>query len=299
MANGVYGIKRPADFNPLSAEVFYTYKENRSDINLTVNTLNAVDVLSPLQNPETDNYPVGGLYNLNLPTEFFGAKGHYTVYIRPREIQMNILDCGILTNRTDVRGVIFDLSQAPSELAQAFENNGLIGYRMEYRTDGSLGRKIPNLFRIITSNFRVEPISENTSTASQKTIRYRLNDNSSLVFCTITPSASNGIQANTLPFIGFAGQSVRLSNTFFDPVAIHIDVVEHDADTLAYAIYGNQTKSVSDGIITYYDEDNNIFRQVRDYDIKNEFNGNRLFNVRERLLQTDFTKNFDDIRTDD
>ena len=71
-------------------------------------------------------------------------------------------------------------------------------------------------------------------------------------------------------------------------------MVEHDSSTLAYALYGNQSKAVSSGIYTIYDNNNNIFKQYNLYEVKDEFN-ETLFEIRENKTDIDETLNFDDI----
>ena len=74
-----------------------------------------------------------------------------------------------------------------------------------------------------------------------------------------------------------------------------IEIVEHDISTLAIALYGNQTKSIDDGIYTIYDSDNNIYKQYNLFEVRDEFN-KLLFEVREdRLDNIDFSKNFTNI----
>ena len=86
-----------------------------------------------------------------------------------------------------------------------------------------------------------------------------------------------------------------LSNTFFNPTTIEVDMVEHDDTTLAYALYGNQSKSVSDGIYTIYDKSDNIYKQFNLFEVKDEFN-ETLYEIREERDEIDDTKNFDDIQ---
>ena len=72
-------------------------------------------------------------------------------------------------------------------------------------------------------------------------------------------------------------------------------MVEYDVDTLAIALYGNQTKSIDDGIYTIYDSNNNIFRQYNLFEIRDQFN-ELLYEVREnRGDNIDFSKNFSTI----
>ena len=78
-------------------------------------------------------------------------------------------------------------------------------------------------------------------------------------------------------------------------MAIEIQVAEQDLDTLGIALYGNQTKSIEDGIYTIYDYQNNIYQQYNLYEIRDEFNA-LLFEVRQnRGTNIDFSKNFTNI----
>jgi hypothetical protein len=78
-------------------------------------------------------------------------------------------------------------------------------------------------------------------------------------------------------------------------MTIEVEVAEHDLDTIAIALYGNQTKSIDDGIYTIYDNNNNIYRQYNLYEIRDNFN-NLLYEVRQdRGDNIDFSKNFSNI----
>ena len=71
-----------------------------------------------------------------------------------------------------------------------------------------------------------------------------------------------------------------------------IEIAEHDFSTIALALYGNQTKSMEDGIYTIYDTSNNIYKQYNLYEIRNEFN-ELLYEVRQdRGNNIDYSKNF-------
>jgi hypothetical protein len=71
-------------------------------------------------------------------------------------------------------------------------------------------------------------------------------------------------------------------------------MVEHDTTTLAYALYGNQSKAVSQGIYTIYDNNNNIYKQYNLYEVKDELN-ETLYEIREERTNIDETLNFDTI----
>ena len=72
-------------------------------------------------------------------------------------------------------------------------------------------------------------------------------------------------------------------------------MAEHDIDTLAIALYGNQTKSIEDGVYTLYDTSGNIYKQYNLFEIRDTFN-ELLYEVRqERDQNIDFSKNFTNI----
>jgi Mg2+ and Co2+ transporter CorA len=71
-------------------------------------------------------------------------------------------------------------------------------------------------------------------------------------------------------------------------------MVQHDASTLAHALYGNQTKAVAPGIYTIYDENNNIYKQFNLYEIKDQFNST-LYEVREERTNIDESLNLNNI----
>jgi hypothetical protein len=207
-----------------------------------------------------------------------------------------ITDCGVLSALPSVKGIIIDLSNVPSNFLNKFVPQGLVGYRVEYlNNDGS---KIPNFFRIITSSFYCEPVITNQTNTNQKSIRYRYVDGqTNLIFLTLSPSSSPTNKPNATPFIGQPNQQIIITNTFFNPITIDIEMVEYDISSLAIALYGNQTKSIDDGIYTIYDSDNNIYRQYNLFEIRDQFN-DLLYEVRQnRNENIDFGKNFNSIVT--
>ena len=294
MATGNYGTVRPADVNPSDVDIFYTYTPNRESApTIPIQRLNPTSVLTPLRHPDDINgtLPVfGGLYNLTLPASNFSSKGFYTVVIRPREIRIPITDCGTLSSFPNIKGLVFNKAELPNDLTS---NDALVGYMVEYYNDS--GNKIPNFFRIITSANSSEAVSQNLQNTVQKSVSYRFNDASSLMYCTLTPSSASNVTPNKIPFIGSPGQNIVLTNTFFNPITIEIEMVEHDFDTLAYGIFGNQIKSIADGKYTIYDNSNNIYKQYNLYEIQDEFTGEPLHEIREETNDVDFDKNFDDI----
>jgi hypothetical protein len=292
MATGNYGIVRPATVTTDDIEIYYTYAPSR-DVKPTI----PLQQLSPSQVISRFNHPIptangiplfDGLYNLQLPLTNFSAKGIYSVIIKPREIRTTITDCGVLAAFPDVKGIILDINKLGIQDASS-----LVGYRIEYYNEA--GQRIPNFFRIITSANRTEVVNANISNTTQKAIRYRFNDTSNLIFCTLTPSSAPNVRPNQFPDIGVPGQEISITNTFFNPILLEIDMVEYDIETLAYGIYGNQIKSITDGKYTIYDFGNNIYKQYNLYEIQDQFTGEPLHEVRQLVNNIDFTKDFNTI----
>lgn len=302
MANGTYGIVRPADISPSDVEIFYSYTPSRNRQGGPLQKLNSNEVLIRLDNPNKSQSNVsgfevfGGMYTLKLPVSVFGNKGFYSIIIKPVEIRTKIVDCGVLSSFPDTKGLLFDLATIPSDFVNRFENNGLIGYRIEYlNTLPSADAKINNFFRVITSNNRAEPVNQNLTNSSQKAIRYRFNDNSTLTFCTVSPASAPSIKPNAIPNIGEPNQQVIITNTFFNPIMLEVEMVQHDVETLAFALFGNQSKSLEDGIYTIYNLNNEIYAQYNLYEIKDRFSGTPLFEIREQKTSIDFSKSFANI----
>lgn len=300
MAIGSYGTIRPSDVSPADVDIIMNYTPTRDVTDQFVLTkLDAQTILRPyFANSETGGNAgvevLGGLYNLTLPANQFNAIGIYTLYIRPAEIRTVISDCGVLSALPNVKGIVIDISDVPTQYQNKFVPQGLVGFRVEYlNADGS---KIPNFFRVVTSSFFCEPVVTNEVNTTQKAIRYRYVDgDSNLIFLTLSPSSSPTNKPNATPFIGQPDQDIIISNTFFNPVSIEIEMVEYDISSLAIALYGNQTKSIDDGIYTIYDANDNIYRQYNLYEIRDQFNA-LLYEVRQsRGNNIDFSKNFTNI----
>ena len=139
-------------------------------------------------------------------------------------------------------------------------------------------------------------MTQTTTNTSSNTVRYQyVNGVTNLIFCTLSPSSAPSVKPNATPFIGQPDQNIIITNTFFNPMSMEIELVEHDISTLAIGIFGNQTKSINDGIYTMYDSTNNIYKQYNLFEIRDQFN-QLLFEVRQdRGNNIDFSKNFANI----
>jgi len=282
MAIGSYGTIRPSDVSPADVEIIMNYTPTRDVTDQFVLTkLDAQTILRPyFANTETGGNPgvevLGGLYNLTLPANQFNALGIYTLYLRPAEIRTIISDCGVLSALPNVKGIVIDITDVPTQYQNKFVP--------------------PNFFRVVTSSFFCEPVVSNEVNTSQKAIRYRyVEGDSNLIFLTLSPSSSPTNKPNATPYIGQPDQDIIITNTFFNPVTVEVEMVEYDISSLAIALYGNQTKSIDDGIYTIYDSNNNIYRQYNLYEIRDQFNA-LLYEVRQsRGNNIDFSKNFTNI----
>jgi hypothetical protein len=302
MSIGSYGTIRPSDVSPQDVEIQMVYTPSRDVTdNYVLTSLDAQSVLKPyFNNSETGGNAgvevLGGLYNLTLPAQQFNALGIYTLYVRPAQIRTTITDCGVLSALPNVKGIVVDLTNVPVQYQNKFVSQGLVGFRVEYLNDD--GSKIPNFFRVVTSCFFCEPVVTNEVNTTQKSVRYRYVDGSAnLLFLTLSPSSSPSNKPNATPYIGQPSQGIIISNTYFNPISIEVEMVEYDISSLAIALYGNQTKSIDDGIYTIYDSQNNIYRQYNLYEIRDQFNA-LLYEVRQsRGANIDFSKNFTNITT--
>lgn len=305
MAVGSYGTIRPADVSPEDVEIILHYVSDRtSTTEPTIDKLDPVEILTPIyHNSNTtdsttapNNEILGGLYNLKLTSGTFSDLGIYTLHIRPKQIRTTIMDCGVLASLPSVRGLVVDLSSLDDTDKNKFVPQGLVGYRIEYIEVGG-SKKVANFYKVVTSSFYCEPVTTNLTNSSQKSVRYRYSDApTNLMFLTVTPSSAPSNRPNVVPFIGQPAQSIILTNSYFNPTTVEIEMVEHDASTLALALFGNQSKAVSSGIYTIYDKNNNnaIYKQYNLYEVKDQYN-ETLYEIREEKTDIDQTLNFDDI----
>jgi len=301
MAVGTYGITRPSDVSLDDISVYYNYTPNRETNNNEMISLNANDVLEECYLPVNDRNITGytenlleGLYNLRLPASIFNQLGIYTIYIKPKIISLKIVDCGVLSALPTVRGLVINVNDLPEKLKS---NNALQGYRIEYvNTDG---KKLRNVVRYVVTSNKVSPISENVGNTTQRAIRYRFDDAGTLIFLQLTPSSSSDVKPNALPFIGIRNQTIILSNTYFKPLTIEIELVENTIDTIADIVAGEQVKDVQKGILTHYDKNRVITKQFNLYEIKDDVTDVPLYEVKEKRTNIDETQNFNDIISPD
>lgn len=289
MANGLFGTNIPVTIDNISeyVDIFYSYSQTYNSTDVESAQFSKLDA-SNLRNvisDEEDNSVVEGMYNLKLPMNIFGKKGVYTIYIKPKEIPVTILDVSTLRDFPNVRGIVFDTTELPSILQT---NNTMVGYRIIYLNED--GTRSPEV-RIITSNNSCEPSTSVSAKANSNSYSYIYNENGSLMFATVTPSMPLSFKATSTPFIGRSTQKAYLVNTLFEPVRINLEMTENDADTLATLIDGTQLRDLNRGIITTFNDKNQIVSQHEVSTLKETETGTPQYEIKEkRTTNIDFTQ---------
>lgn len=284
MSTGVFGSIRPANINPaIDVEMYYQFKPSRGETsidNVGFKSLEPSECLSYCVT-DSDEDKIIGLYNLKLPLNIFNSKGIYTIYIKPKECAVTIVDVSVLAAYPSVKGVVLNINSGGL--------NGLTdltGYRIDYGN---------GISRLIKSCNRCEPVVVNTGDGYPKTTRYNLTDTSSnLVFCTVSPSSAPTFKTNANPYIGEPGLEVKVVNTKFSPKLVEVEMVDHDADTISYMIEGDQVNDRDNAIITTYNEKNEIYHQSDYYVLKDRL-GNPLYNVKRKRKNIDHSQDYENI----
>ena len=302
MPIGSYGTVIPINIAnidiPNLVDITFSYHENRSYDSLSNTTFKHLDssiltqAVREVEDGDADKF-VEGMYNLQLPLSEFNKKGFYTVYIKPKEIEAIITDVGNLTAFPNVRGLILDTEQIqnPSIKTKARKNNELVGYRIIY-LDENGNRQ--DYYRIITSNNKCEPVVGAPSSSSDKTYSYRYEDSSSLIFVTVSPSSAPTFKENALPYIGKATQKILLVNTLFEPIQLDIELTTHDADTISYMLENSQLRDLDNGLVTTYNDNNEIYNQAEHYTLKDSYSGRPVYEVkRNKQGSIDFSQTID------
>lgn len=303
MAIGAYGTTIPINIDnsdiPSLVDISYCYHEKRSYDSLSNANFKKLEsaILSQAKREnDADSFDdiVEGMYNLQLPLSEFNKKGFYTVYIKPKEVEAVIADVSALTAFPNVRGLVIDSSsiQDGNMVEKALTNNGLVGYRIIYIADNGSRQ---DYYRIITSNNRCEPVVQAPNSSSDKSYTYRYDDASPLTFVTVSPSSAPTFKENATPFIGKPTQKILLVNTYFEPIMLDIEMTTHDADTISYMLENSQLRDLDNGLITTYNDKNEIYNQSEHFTLKDQYTGKPVFEVKQkRNNNVDFSQTIDD-----
>ena len=303
MSQGTYGTNIPISIDNVDiknmVDISFVYHETRSFDSLSNEKFKHLDssVLTQAkrtqEEDDVDEY-VEGMYNLQLPLSEFNKKGFYTIYIKPKEIEATITDVGTLTAFPNVRGIVLDTTQIKNESikTKAQKNNELVGYRIIYLDENG---KRQGYYRIITSSNKCEPVVSAPNSSSDKSYTYRYEDSSSLIFVTLSPSSAPTFKDNALPYIGKPTQRILLVNTLFEPIQIDLEMTTHDFDTISYMLEGSQLRDLDNGLVTTYNNNDEIYAQHEHYTLKSQYTGDPVFEIkRNKQNNIDFSQTVND-----
>jgi hypothetical protein len=288
MASSVYSTIRPSLVKPSQVRLLYTYAPDRFSKPSEPVELDATQLLSAVADPANPSDALGGVYQLRLPGSVFNNTGIFTLFLRPVSYQTEIRDCGVLAGISSLKGLVLDGPALSAVIPDAFSAGGLRGYRIEY-LDAS-GARSADYFTIATWS--------NLGSSTQRAVTYQFSDSGNLIFVTLTPSGAPAAQPNQLPFIGAAGGTILLTPPSFDAEVIEVEVGQHDIDTLALGIYGDQTLNNDTGVFTTFkrqpDGSRVPFNQTVVFEVEDETNHPR-YVVKQQLDQPDLNENWDGI----
>jgi len=303
MAIGAYGTTIPINIAnvdiPNLVDISYCYHEKRSYDSLSDANFKKLDsaILTQARRDKDRNDIdefVEGMYNLQLPLSEFNKKGFYSVYIKPKEIEAVITDVSTLTAFPNVRGLVIDTTMIrnSSIRTKAQKNNELVGYRIIYIDDNGSRQ---DYYRIITSNNKCEPVVQAPNSSSDKSYTYRYEDSSTLTFVTVSPSSAPTFKDNALPYIGKPTQKILLVNTFFEPIMLDIEMTTHNADTISYMLENSQLRDLDNGLVTTYNDNNEIYSQSEHFTLKDQYTGKPVYEVKHNKNNSiDFSQTIDD-----
>jgi hypothetical protein len=291
--SGIYGTVKPADIDiDNDVEIFYNYRQSFNTDDTDFTNFQKINTPSSVLKPCTygDNNAISGLFNLSLSLNDFGQKGIYTIYIKPKEINVEISDIGVLAAFPDIRGVVFRKADISSK-GLSITNNSLVGYRIEYTNEE--GQK-DNEYKIITSSNLATASNYMLTNTSDNSSKYYYNNTGELLFCTVTPSLSPTFNPNAYPNIGNAGQTVKLVNTKFNPIMIELEMVEHDDETITNMLEGNQLIDKDNALITTFNQNGEIYHQSEYGTYKNGY-GTPLYEFKIKKDNIDFNQSFENL----
>ena len=158
MSQGVYGTKIPSIINPSTdVDIYYSYRESLGDDSFTKHNfikLDSENLTQITMNNDSNNNTgydsiIDGLYNMRLPLDKFNKKGFYSVYIKPKDIAVEIKDVGFLVSNTNIKGIVIDLDSIDVKYKHLFStDNGLVGYRITYFDESQRKNYCRRLYRI-------------------------------------------------------------------------------------------------------------------------------------------------------
>ena len=284
MAVGNYGTVKMADCDFNDVDVLYSFSSDRESLG---------DIgFQPIYNSVTNNefrkmLGGDGGYKLRLPASIFNQLGFYLLLIRPKLFQTEIVDCSFVITNNDQEIQISKKGIVIPKLE--FQSTGsLVGYQLEYFDDN--GVKIKNFHRIITSSDLVS-VNPNNNTTNSSSTTYVLDPNGNHLFITLTPDEASLITNQASSDLGKSGQEILISNTFFDPIMVEVEMVDQSIKTLSYVLYGNSTRDLETGVYSIFDDKGNVYRQYNLLTRKKQFSEGNI-DIKEERDNVNRAQNF-------
>ena len=284
MSIGIFGTKKLADVTIDDVDILYAFNASKEVIGDT-----AFQPLFPSITDADLKKMLGadGVYKLRLPADKFNQLGFYTVLIKPKTIETVIQDCSYVVS-SDNNDVKLTKKGIVIPAAQFQKTSSIIGYQIEYFDKNDV--KIKNLHRIVTSSDLVS-ISTNNNTINQGASAYVIDPNGTNLFLTVTPDEPSIISSSSSVDIGQKGQRILVSNTYFDPITIEVEMTDMTIKTLGYGIFGNSTRDLEKSILSYFDDQNRIYRQYNLYTTKKKFSDGNI-DIREQRSIINLNQDF-------
>lgn len=286
MAVGIFGSKKLADVSFDDVDILYAFSPSRESLGDT----EMKPLFANITSLDFRKFiGADGMYKLRLPANIFKDLGFYSILIKPKSFETTILDCSyVVTN--DNNSIQISKKGIVIPTLQFIKTSSLVGYQIEYFDKNNV--KIKNLSRIITSSDLVS-ISPNNNNITQGSVTYVLDAGGSNLFLTVSPDEGSLISKNQKVDIGTKGAKIMLTNTYFDPFYVEVEMVEHTVETLAIGFYGNSTRDLETGVLTYFTKNNQIYRQFNLFSQKKQFE-NGSMDVREERTIINTSQTFND-----
>lgn len=287
MSVGVYGSRRSANPSGNDVDILYAFSPSREELG----DLQFTPLYGSVTEAEFRSIlGADGGYKLRLPASIFNKLGFYLVLIKPKSFRTQIVDCSFVVTNNDTEIQISKKGIVIPKLE--FQTSGsLIGYQIEYFDDN--GNKIKNFHRIITSSDIVS-VSTNNNNSNANSTSYVLNPNGNNLFLTLTPDEASLISNEQKADLGSAGQSILISNTFFDPTMVEVEMVNQTMETLSWLLGGNSVRNLETGEYSIFDDNNRLYKQFNLLTRKSQFNNGNL-DIREEKRDVNLDQNFNDI----
>lgn len=76
---------------------------------------------------------------------------------------------------------------------------------------------------------------------------------------------------------------------------LDIELVDHDADTISTMLEGSQMRDLENGLVTTFNENNEIYNQSEHFTLKDSNNGKPMYEVKQkRTNNIDYSQTLDD-----